>query len=357
MPRPMPTFVHVERRRLRSRPMAIKLARRARQHPRISRLIALIGILLPLLFLRNAFALHDDYPPTDGPMHVVASGDTLFAIALANGVSVSDLVAWNDLPDPDALRVGQRLRVGKVADPAPAPAMHEYVVQPGDNLSAIGRALGVSVQQLVDWNGIADPDVIAMGQVLIVGAGAPAMSPPRPTYAAGSAPNITKKPSRNIWEGRPFGEPIAIVLHTAHGSMEGMDRWFQNDESQHSAHFGVGLDGRIHQYVELKDRAWANGTIETGSTWPGPAWINPNHITVSIETEDLADASQPVTEAQYQATLAAARIAVKQYPKIRYLVTHRAISPETRPSDPGSRWIRSGRFAAMASELGLEPVP
>jgi hypothetical protein len=50
-------------------------------------------------------------------------------------------------------------------------------------------------------------------------------------------------------------------------------------------------------------------------------------------------------------------MALKQYPKIQYLVTHRSISPETRASDPGSRWIRSGRFAALASELGLEPVP
>jgi LysM repeat protein len=337
--------------------MAVRLARRARQHPHISRLIALIGLLLPLLFLRNAFALQDHYPPADGLMHVVSSGDTLFAIALATGASVSDLVAWNDLVDPDVLRVGQRLRVGKVPESVVAPAKQDYVVQPGDTLSAIGRTQGVSIQQLVDWNSIANPDVIAVGQVLVVGAGAPATSPPRQTYTAGSAANIMKKASRNIWEGRPFGEPIAIVLHTAHGSLEGMDHWFQDDESQHSAHFGVGLDGRIHQYVELKDRAWANGTIETGSTWPGPAWINPNHITVSIETEDLADASQPVTEAQYQATLAAARIAIKQYPKIRYLVTHRAISPETRASDPGSRWIRSGRFAALASELGLEPVP
>jgi N-acetyl-anhydromuramyl-L-alanine amidase AmpD len=139
--------------------------------------------------------------------------------------------------------------------------------------------------------------------------------------------------------------------------MDAMDAWFLDDRSEHSAHFGIGLDGRVHQYVDVRDRAWANGTIEAGSAWPGPAGVNPNHVTVSIETEDLGDASQVVTEAQYQATLAAARMTLKQYPKIRYLVTHRAISPETRSADPGARWIRSGRFAALAAELGLEPIP
>ena len=84
--------------------------------------------------------------------------------------------------------------------------------------------------------------------------------------------------------------------------------------------------------------------------------MNPNELSVSIETEDLGDPDQPVTEAQYQATLRIGRLVLSRYPSIRYLVTHRAISPRTRPDDPGVRWLENGRLAALAVTLGLKLV-
>lgn len=312
------------------------------------------GLVLPLMVLHTAWARQEEPRESAGLgqdelKYVVRPGDTLSAIAVAYGVTVEALAEWNGLPDPDMIFIGQRLRIG-----APYLARGIYVVQPGDTLSAIARAVGVSVEQLVTWNRIADPDVILAGQTLRISG---VRATPAQAISAGAGPVIEKKLSENRWPGRPYGPPIAIVLHTAHGSLEAMDAWFLDDRSEHSAHFGIGLDGRVHQYVELKDRAWANGLLEAGHTWPGPPWLNPNHATISIETEDLGDPTQPVTDAQYQATLAAARIALKQYPTIRYLVGHRAIAPESRASDPGARWIRSGRFASLAAELGLEPVP
>ncbi len=358
----MPDVPHRHRRR---RTMAVqpRRSRRARfaklprlpPHWRLLRLLALLGLLLPLLALQSAWALSDERA-SDSTSYVVQAGDTLSAIALAYGLTVESLVDWNDLADPNVVRVGQRLRV---AEPAATTAAG-YVVQPGDTLSAIARASGVTVRQLSMWNAIDDPDFITIGQVIRTSGPGIAGSLGRAGWLssmAASGPLIERKPSSNRWPGRPYGDPIAIVLHTAGGSLDGMDSWFLKDGSEHSAHFGVGLDGRIHQYVDLHDRAWANGKIERGSAWPGPANMNPNNLTVSIETEDLGLIWQPVTEAQYQATLAAARMALRQYPKIRYLVTHRAISPETRTMDPGPRWIRSGRFAALAAELGLEPIP
>ena len=162
--------------------------------------------------------------------------------------------------------------------------------------------------------------------------------------------------SANLWPGRPNGPPIALVLHTMAGTLGGADAWFNNPRSHASAHYGVGLDGRVHQYVDLGDRAWANGNLEPGNRWPGPAGLNPNNVTVSIETEDLGNPSLPVSDPQYQATLAVARLALDRYPDIRYLVPHRAIAPRTRVNDP-ARWVDSGRFEQLAAALGLQPVP
>ena len=43
--------------------------------------------------------------------HVVRPGDTLYSIAQRQGVTVRDLVAWNQIADPNQLEVGTELRV------------------------------------------------------------------------------------------------------------------------------------------------------------------------------------------------------------------------------------------------------
>jgi N-acetyl-anhydromuramyl-L-alanine amidase AmpD len=134
-----------------------------------------------------------------------------------------------------------------------------------------------------------------------------------------------------------------------------MDGWFADPHSESSAHFGIGLDGRIHQYVGLGDRAWSNGYTEPGTLWPGPPTANPNDYTISLEMEE-AVGDPVVTDAQFQAAVEVGRVVRAHHPSIRYLITHRAIAPETRANDPGPRWVASGRFAALAQALGLIAV-
>lgn len=168
------------------------------------------------------------------------------------------------------------------------------------------------------------------------------------------APVIKQVRTPNFWLTREGHSPIALVIHTMGGTLAGTASWFANPASQVSAHFGIGLSGAIHEYVPLDGSAWANGVLEPGNIWPGPAGVNPNLLTVSVETEDLGNAGQTVTEAQYASTLAACRLALAKYPSIRYVLRHGAISPRSRPICPGTRWTGSGAFAALARELGLE---
>lgn len=58
-------------------------------------------------------------------VYVVRPGDTVYSIAWRYRVDPDELIRWNDLADPDQLRVGQRLRLsprasGDVADAGPA---------------------------------------------------------------------------------------------------------------------------------------------------------------------------------------------------------------------------------------------
>ena len=49
------------------------------------------------------------------------------------------------------------------------PLTTRYVVKSGDNLTAIAKRFNTSVGNIVAWNGIKNPDLIYVGQVLKVG--------------------------------------------------------------------------------------------------------------------------------------------------------------------------------------------
>jgi len=140
------------------------------------------------------------------------------------------------------------------------------------------------------------------------------------------------------------------------GSLAGCDSWFSNPASQVSAHYGVGLAGELHYYVRLINSSWANGVLESGNQWPGPPGVNPNYLSVSIETEDLGKASQPVTDEQYESVIYAGQLAMQTFPEIEWLLAHSDISPHSRPNCCGDRWQDSGRFHNLALALGLGTV-
>jgi hypothetical protein len=50
--------------------------------------------------------------------------------------------------------------------------------------------------------------------------------------------------------------PRLMIVHIMQGTLVGTDSWFHNPASQVSAHFGVGTDGVIYQWVNTDDIAW-----------------------------------------------------------------------------------------------------
>lgn len=177
-------------------------------------------------------------------------------------------------------------------------------------------------------------------------------------------PIIRRWRSTNCWVGRPYGPPIAFVVHTETGGESGTIAEYVNSSSQLSAHYAVGLDGALNCYIDPGDRAWSNGILEPGHRWAAIAndcgvdsALNPNHITVSCETEDLGETTQPVTDAQYNAVLCAAWEAKLRYPtSLRYLARHADLSPQSRANCPGDRWMGCDRFQRLADTLGLKTV-
>ena len=113
-------------------------------------------------------------PPVDG-IYAVQSGDTLGGIAERFGVTVDDIAAASGLANIHTLDVGQELTIPEAGfaetviestETAETTESGEqvHVVRSGDTLFSIGRAYGFTVQELQQFNGIANVDSLDIGQ-------------------------------------------------------------------------------------------------------------------------------------------------------------------------------------------------
>ena len=94
--------------------------------------------------------------------YTVQSGDTLSSIASKFGTSYQTLASLNGISNPNLIYVGQVLRVNGSAS---AGSVY-YTVRAGDNLSAIASRYGTSYQAIASLNSLANPNLIYAGQTL-----------------------------------------------------------------------------------------------------------------------------------------------------------------------------------------------
>jgi len=141
--------------------------------------------------------------------HVVVQGEYLGAIAARYGTTVRELLAANDVRDPDLVVPGQRLVVRGVAPADPAPltsvtpaaavdgdtgrstgsrggsgpvttaARVAHTVAPGEHLSGIAQQYGTTVRAIVAANRIRNPNLVRDGVVLEIPVSVPSRLPER----------------------------------------------------------------------------------------------------------------------------------------------------------------------------------
>ena len=112
--------------------------------------------------------------------YTVQPGDTLNQIVEELGVSKAELIAVNAIPDPDLIRPGQVLIVpGQAA----AATSTTHVVSSGETLAVIAGQYGTTVDALASANGLTNPNLIRIGQQILVAA-VPPPATPAPAPAA-----------------------------------------------------------------------------------------------------------------------------------------------------------------------------
>jgi LysM repeat protein len=132
-------------------------------------------------------------------VYVVQRGDTLFGIAIRQRTTVAAIAARNNITNVNLIFIGQRLIIpasgtpptavpGTAVPPTSVPPTSipptpggtiTYVVVPGDTLGAIARRFGTTVTAIAQLNGIVNPNLIRVGQRLLISGTPPAPTPTR----------------------------------------------------------------------------------------------------------------------------------------------------------------------------------
>ena len=169
--------------------------------------------------------------------------------------------------------------------------------------------------------------------------------------------------------GRGGHQVVAIVNHIAQGTRAGLISEFKSPATQKSSTYGVDVDGTIIYFVDEANAAYANGVdfprgydayrSNLAVPWIKDCWdrrVNPNLVTVSIE--HVGYSGQPLTEKQYQASLALHRALFTKYgwdPADRTrIVGHVDIDSVNKPNCPGPSfpWGRLRADLAREQEAG-----
>jgi LysM repeat protein len=209
--------------------------------------------------------------------HVVKAGETLSAIAATHGVSVRELARANRLKDADKVRRGQKLLI-----PDKPTAFVEHTVARGESLGAIAKRYKVSVADIRAYNELPDPDHITRGQKLSIPVNVrstPATSTARTAATTPPAAETKRGQLPTAVQAAIDGAPVAprrwknIVIHhsgTKVGSGKNMDRYHREER-----HMENGL---AYHFVIGNGRGMRDGEIFVGRRWT--AQLDGGHLAI-----------------------------------------------------------------------------
>jgi uncharacterized protein YkwD len=132
-------------------------------------------------------------PPTPTPptMHTVLEGQSLWSIAVQYSVKLGDILWLNSLPEDTILQPGAQIRVrlgaNEAPPPTPTPILY-HAVRSGQTLWEIAISYGLSLDELLAFNNIDQNTLLIPGDQLLV-------RQPLPTVPPTMAPTATALPS------------------------------------------------------------------------------------------------------------------------------------------------------------------
>ena len=104
---------------------------------------------------------------TNATVYTVKKGDSLYSIANTYGVSVNDLIEYNNL-GTTLLQIGQEILIPRNNQIPPSDTSQiTYIVKSGDSLWSISKKYNISVDELKNANNLSS-NLLSIGQELII---------------------------------------------------------------------------------------------------------------------------------------------------------------------------------------------
>lgn len=133
-------------------------------------------------------------PPTPTPpaTYKVREGESLWAIAAWNQIDFNDLLWLNGFSEETIVHPGNEIKIrllpGEAPPPTPTPQQSHFV-DTGDTLWGIALRYGLSLEQLLDFNQLSESALLQVGQELLIRAptAVPTETPP-PTFTPRMTP-------------------------------------------------------------------------------------------------------------------------------------------------------------------------
>lgn len=123
-----------------------------------------------LRILTNSSIPGNEERGTGSIIYTVQRGNTLSQIAREYDVSVEHIVELNDIQNPNLIYPGEKLRIteSNVTELSPIDNTIQvyYVVKEGDTLNGIARRFGITLNEILQYNDIQNPNLIYPGQTI-----------------------------------------------------------------------------------------------------------------------------------------------------------------------------------------------
>jgi LysM repeat protein/GH24 family phage-related lysozyme (muramidase) len=193
--------------------------------------------------------------------YIVKSGDTLSEIASANGTDWQTLARLNGITNPNLIMPGQQIKLPGGASSQPT----SYTVKPGDTLGAIAAANGTSVAALARDNNISNPDLITPGQVLRINGGSGGTTGTGGTTETAAVPPTTTGGTSGASTGRLSANGAKFLYD--HEALRGVSEKLHWPGGASGVTLGPGYDMKGRTSAEIvRDLTAAGVNADTART-------------------------------------------------------------------------------------------
>lgn len=212
--------------------------------------------------------------PAGWTRYRVRPGESLSRIAVSRSTTSARLARVNGIRNASAIRAGQVIRVPRKAATRRAPARTAWVryrIRAGESLGVIASRRGTSSAALATRNGIDDPSLIRVGQVIRVPRGTPGPA----GRADGGLPPLSVTAHPRVARAAAKSEVVRLINATSRR---------------------YGVDPRLARAISWQESGYqqsvvsSTGAVGVMQLMPGTAkWLAHDVVGRPLDPERLAD--------------------------------------------------------------------